>query len=369
MNWIHWGSLYFLILTALICAALTPLARKLAFRWDLLDRPGPRKAQREPVPYLGGLAVFVAFFVVFVVHLSVIWSDAAQTLAECVGAGELLASHLPLVRERLAPVLMLLAGCTLSAGIGLVDDKLGARFPAWAKLGLQVLAALIAVAAGARTDVLVFPWLNVLASVVWIVAITNAVNFCDNMDGLASGLVLISAAILWAVAAIQLQFFIALSLAVVAGAVIGFFPYNFNPASIYLGDAGSLFLGYTIGVLTMLESYVTPETVAVVPIALPIIVLTVPVVDLLSVVVIRLREGRPIYVGDRSHLSHRLVDMGFSVKGAVSLLYLIALAFGLHALTLLEVSPRGAIFTLGAWVLGLVLISILLVMGRRAARS
>lgn len=356
--------LYFFGASALLAALLTPLMRRLAVRLGMLDHPGPRKIQTAPVPYLGGLAVFLSFALMVGLHLALLLSEPGREITSRL-FGEILADQAPLARARIQPLLLLLLGGLLCAAVGTADDRLGARLSPLVKLAVQFLAAGLAVAGGAQTTAFGAQWINITLSIFWIVAITNAVNFIDNMDGLAAGIVITSALILWAVSFEQGQFFMEMILLVLAGAAAGFLPFNFQPASIYLGDTGSLFLGYTIGVLTTLESYVTRSTPTLAPVILPLIVLTVPVFDMVSVIVIRLREGRPIYIGDRSHLSHRLVALGMSTRRAVLSLYLINLGLGLAALLLLQVGVWGSVLVLAQWLLTLILISVLLLARRK----
>ncbi len=354
--------LFLFAAAAFLSWAATPWMRRLALRVGLLDHPGPRKDQREPVPCLGGLAVFFAFAIVVGGGLAVLM--LAPGLAARLGA-PLLHGEREMALAKLGQILTLLSGCALCVGVGLLDDKLGARLSPWVKLLVQAAAAALAVWAGAVTSVFPWPWLNALISAVWIVAITNALNFVDNMDGLSAGLAAISSLLLGALAYQQDQYFMLAIFCALSGAAAGFLPWNFPRARIYLGDAGSLFLGYCLGALTLLESYVTPASHTLLPILLPILVLTVPVFDMVSVIVIRLREGRPIYVGDRSHLSHRLVARGLPPPLAVLFLYLVAAGLGLGALLLPGLDLTESIFLLAQWLVSLALISILLVVGRQ----
>ena len=354
-----------IFLTALaLSAGLTPLMRRLARRTGLLDHPGERKAQREPVPYLGGLAVFLAFAAVTAGGLFLLLTDAGADLLGAVGlSGPRLQQAL--ARSRMPELTGYFLGALICVGAGLLDDIYGARFPAKAKFAAQILAAALAVAGGVQTSAFGHPALNIVISILWIVAITNALNFVDNMDGLAGGLVIISGLILWAVALQQGQLFMQMILLAFVGAAAGFLPFNFSPASVYLGDTGSLFLGFTLGVLTTLESYVTRESSTLIPVILPVIVLSVPVFDMISVIVIRLREGRPIYIGDRSHLSHRLVALGMHPRTAVMFLYLLAAGLGFAALPLPRMGFWDSLCIVMVWALVLIAVTILMVVGRR----
>lgn len=347
-----------------LSAVLTPLMRKLAVRLDVLDHPSERKSQQQPIPYLGGLAVFVGFALVTAGGLILLLTDAGTQLLAQVGEHHV-SRQAELARARVSELSGYFLGAVVCVGAGLIDDLYGAKFPPKAKLLAQVAAACLAVAGGVQTSAFGVPALNLVISVLWIVAITNAVNFVDNMDGLAGGLVIISGLILWAVALQQGQLFMQMILLAFVGAAAGFLPFNWNPASVYLGDTGSLFLGFTMGVLTTLESYVTRDSSTLIPIILPVIVLSVPVFDMVSVIIIRVHEGRPIYVGDRSHLSHRLVGLGMSQRTAVLFLYLLAAGLGFAALPLPRMGFWDSLCIVALWVLVLLAITILMVVGRR----
>jgi UDP-GlcNAc:undecaprenyl-phosphate GlcNAc-1-phosphate transferase len=199
----------------------------------------------------------------------------------------------------------------------------------------------------------------------WIVLITNSFNLLDNMDGLSSGVAAISAIIFLSVAAYQGQFFIALILSIFIGSVLGFLRYNYNPSTIFMGDAGSLFLGYILSTLTISASYVTPESSSLLPALMPVIILSIPLFDTISVIIIRVKEHRPIYVGDKRHLSHRLVDMGFSPRSAVNTIYLLTFAVGLAAFLLPYLSIRLSILVFIQVIIILIIISILMFVGKR----
>ncbi|MCB0221024.1 MAG: undecaprenyl/decaprenyl-phosphate alpha-N-acetylglucosaminyl 1-phosphate transferase [Chrysiogenetes bacterium] len=357
-------SLVIFFVAAGLAAAFTPLVRKLALRTGLLDHPGERKAQNEAIPYLGGLAVFAAFALVTVGGLTLLLTDVGAGVLGSLGFEDLNQQSV-LARGRAPELTGYFLGALVCVGTGLLDDIYGARFPARLKLLAQFVAAILAVAGGVHTTAFGDPTLNFVISVIWIVAITNALNFVDNMDGLAGGLVIISGLILWAVALQQGQLFMQMILLAFVGAAAGFLPFNFHPASIYLGDTGSLFLGFTMGVLTTLESYVTQESSTLIPIVLPVIVLSVPVFDMVSVIVIRLREGRPIYIGDRSHLSHRLVALGMHPRTAVLFLYLLAAGLGFAALPLPRMGLLESIYIVMGWVLMIIAVTILMIVGRR----
>jgi UDP-GlcNAc:undecaprenyl-phosphate/decaprenyl-phosphate GlcNAc-1-phosphate transferase len=170
--------------------------------------------------------------------------------------------------------------------------------------------------------------------VLWVVGMTNAFNLLDNMDGLAAGVAFIAAGTLLLNAWSLDEYFVSLNILAFMGRLRGFLFFNFQPASVFLGDCGSHFIGYMMAALTLLERYVSHASGTLFPILMPVVVLAVPIVDTITVVVIRLREGRPIYVGDTRHLSHKLVSLGLRTRGAVLLLYLVTFSLGLGAASL-----------------------------------
>jgi UDP-GlcNAc:undecaprenyl-phosphate GlcNAc-1-phosphate transferase len=315
-----------------LSATLVPAAGWLARRYGVMDAPGPRKVHRAPTPRIGGIAVWAAFTLV--------------VLAGYLGMPAL--TRLPWVQTHLAsPVAMLqeayrvegkllamLAGGAIAFAVGLLDDVLGSRFKVGLKLGGQVLAAVVLVAGGIRTDFLHYEWLNVVLTLVWVVGITNAFNLLDNMDGLSAGVAFVASMVLLANAWILGEFFISLVLVALMGSLLGFLVYNWHPASIFLGDCGSLFVGLTLASLTVLQRYVSHASSTYFPVLMPVLVLALPLLDTATVVFIRVREGRPIYVGDSRHLSHRLVSLGMTPPLAVVTIYLAALGIGLGAVGL-----------------------------------
>ena len=322
-----------LVACAAVTAALVPLTVRGARRWDILDHPGPRKVHAAATPRLGGIAVFVSFTGVVLAGYAV----ALPALLVSESARAYMGSALGLLEEahrvqsRLAG---LMAGGALVFMVGLADDVLGTRFPVAAKAAGQVAAAAILVASGVRTSFMPGDALDVLVTVLWVVGMTNAFNLLDNMDGLSAGVALVASAVFLVNAWALGEFFISLLLLAFIGSLLGFLFYNYNPARVFLGDCGSLFIGYVIGSLTLLERYVSNASSTLFPVLMPVFVLAVPIMDTATVILIRLREGRPIYVGDRRHLSHRLVALGFSPRKAVLFIYLVTLCLGLGAVNL-----------------------------------
>ncbi len=295
MDHVLFGTLV-LVACAAVSAALVPLTVRAARAWDVLDRPGHRKVHAEPTPRLGGIAVFTAFTGVVLLG----YFAALPALLESAPARAYMGTALSMLQDahRVQSKLMgLLAGGVLVFLVGLADDVLGTRFPVALKAAGQVVAAMILVASGVRTSFMPGDALDVLVTLFWIVGITNAFNLLDNMDGLSTGVALVASAVFLVNAWVLGEFFISLLLLAFIGSLLGFLFYNYNPASVFLGDCGSLFIGYVIASLTLLERYVSNASSTMFPVLMPVLVLAVPIMDTATVIHIRLREGRPIYVG------------------------------------------------------------------------
>jgi len=321
-----------LLVAFALSAALVPVAGWLARRYGVMDDPGPRKVHQAPTPRIGGIAVWAAFTLVVLAGYF-----GVPVLSQLVWVQTHLAGPVAMLQEayRVEEKLMaLLLGAAIAFLVGLLDDVLGNRLKVGFKLGGQVLAAGVLVAGGIRTDVLYYDALNVALTLVWVVGITNAFNLLDNMDGLSAGVAFVASLVLLVNAWILGEFFISLVLVALMGSLLGFLVFNFHPASIFLGDCGSLFIGFTLASLTLLQRYVSHASSTLFPVLMPVLVLALPILDTATVTFIRLREGRPIYVGDRRHLSHRLVSLGMRPPLAVCTIYLIALGIGLGAVGL-----------------------------------
>jgi len=359
-----------LLATAVLLSAfvlsvgLVPLAGRLAWRFSVMDGPGPRKIHADPTPRLGGIAVYVAFTsVVLAGYLGV------PILSRLPWVATHLAGPLALLQEASrveTKLLALLLGATIAFGVGLLDDVLGSRFHVGGKAAGQVLAAVVLVAGGVRSDILYYDALNVALTLVWVVGITNAFNLLDNMDGLSAGVAFVASGVLLVNAWLLGELFISLVLVALMGSLLGFLVYNWHPASIFLGDSGSLFIGYVLASLTLLQRYVSHASSTYFSVLMPVLVLALPILDTATVVTIRLREGRPIYVGDSRHLSHRLVSLGMRPPLAVFTIYLVTLALGLGAVALPDATPAqsGLILLQAGAIVALVLI--LLFYERRA---
>jgi UDP-GlcNAc:undecaprenyl-phosphate/decaprenyl-phosphate GlcNAc-1-phosphate transferase len=307
---------------------LTPLALRAALRWQAVDEPGERKVQQQAVPYLGGVAIVIAFSVT-------VLAAAALRAAQGQPAG-----------SEIGALAVLLATGVLLALLGLVDDLRGVSIGV--RLLAEVGAGVVVVLSGSGATLIGNPLLDGIATVVWVVLIVNAVNLLDNMDGLSAGVAAIASATFFVLAVTQGQFLVAALSAALAGCAVGFLRHNFHPATIYMGDAGSLFLGFLLAVLaTRLELVDSPPLVAL---FVPLLVLGVALFDTTLVVLERLRHGRSPFQGGRDHTSHRLVFVGLPVPVTVGLVYGTAVALGWLALVL-RLLPTGPGLMLVAFVL------------------
>lgn len=349
---------------AAVC--LVPLARRLAPRLGALDRPNARKIHAVPMPRIGGVAVYAAFVVTVAAGYFLLpHVREIAWLRPYLGAALDIARDAHRVEGKL---LALIIGSTIAFAVGLADDLLGERLHVGLKVGGQVVAALVLISSGVRTSFLPSEWMNVAVTLAWLVGITNAFNLLDNMDGLSAGVAFVAAGILFINAWALGEFLIAVLALAFMGSLLGFLLFNFHPASIFLGDCGSLFIGFVMASLTLLERYVTRASSTLFPVLMPVLVLAVPLVDTLTVVVIRLRERRPIYVGDRCHLSHRLLALGFSQKAAALFLYLATFCLGLGALLLPHAGRASTILILTQAVGFVALMLLLMFTDRGSAR-
>lgn len=293
-----------IIIVALTFSMLaTPLARQLALRVGVISVP--RSAERDmhikPVPLLGGAAIYAAFIITL-----------------------LFFGHLFYIRELIG----IMVGATLISLFGLTDDRW--ELSPGVKMIGQLLAGIVLLLGGVQAQVFPYEWMNWAITLFWVVGITNAINFLDNMDGLSAGLASIAAGyfLLLAVMNDPVQVLVAALAAAMIGASLGFLRYNLNPATIFMGDTGSMFLGFMLAALAIKLRFLgnTPLVTWLVPVA----VLALPIFDTTLIVVSRLRQGRnPFNSPGKDHISHRLVALGMTRREAVLTCYIIAFICGM----------------------------------------
>jgi UDP-GlcNAc:undecaprenyl-phosphate GlcNAc-1-phosphate transferase len=364
------AGLLLLVSSFALSLVLTLVVRALAPRFHFLDTPDDgRKAHERPVPYGGGIAIFLAVTLPLVAAAWIVLDCHANGrpawLSESVYNP--VSIHLPGAVKKLPEFIAVLVGGFVIFLLGLVDDR--RKLGPFVKLAVQTAVAVGVVLAGVRvTAFMPGEILGGVLTVLWIVGLTNAFNFMDNMDGLSAGVALIigSMFLVVAIASDPPQLFIAAALIPFVGALAGFLRFNITPASIFMGDAGSLFLGYYLSVLSVLFTFYRGPTASFRPFLLPLIIFAVPLYDALTVTILRLREGRSPFTGDRRHLSHRLVALGLSNRLAVAAIHLLTLGITLAAVLLFCVrGPFGEIVTI---VQTLVLLALVVVI-ERAIRS
>lgn len=308
---------------------LSSLARRVAPHFGLVDNPGGRKAHRQPTPLGGGVAIWLTMVVMLALGSVLVSRGSPLLPAE-------LARHAGGLQARGGEMALILGLATLVMLMGLADDRFGLSWKL--RLGVQIGLAAILVASGARVTLFwpfdLYPF-SAVVTVLWVVGLTNSFNFLDNMDGLAGGVGLIAAA-LFASAQHQVGgLFVPAVLLILVGALGGFLVLNRYPARLFMGDAGSNFLGFLLGSLTVVGTFTRPEQgFSAFGVLTPLLVMAVPLYDTTSVISIRLREGRSPFQADRSHFSHRLVDRGLTPPRAVWTIYLVTLTAGLGALLL-----------------------------------
>lgn len=304
---------------------LTPVARRVAWRVGVIDQPSGRKVHTNATPLMGGLAIYGGMI------LALIFFSPRAYLVETLAIG---------------------AGASWMALIGLIDDRQGMNFRI--KFLAQIIAGLVVVLAGIQITLTRVPAIDIALTVFWIVAITNAVNFLDNMDGLAAGLTGIAAVFFFILAAGEGQGLVSSLAAAIAGAALGFLIFNFNPASIFMGDMGSQVLGFVMAVLAIKLRFGTAPSISTW--SVPLLVLGLPIFDITLVVFTRLREGRSPAQAGKDHTSHRLNQMGLSTRRAVLVLYGVCILFGLDAVLVNRLAPDIALIVVIA-TLGLELIA------------
>ncbi len=317
------------MISLLVSFASTPIASAIARKVGAVDKPNKRRINKVPIPRMGGMAIFFGFIV------------AVLCFAEM---------SAPEIRG-------ILLGSVMIVVLGALDDVY--QLPAIVKFVVQILVAVFVIWHGVDVTIVTNPfpggseyihlgiWGYPLTAL-WIVGVTNAVNLIDGLDGLAVGTSAIACMALFIIALFTGEVNMALLLIAVIGACLGFLPYNSHPAKIFMGDTGSTFLGFimaTVSVQGLLKSY------AVVTVAIPILILGLPIFDTSFAILRRIIKHQPVFAPDRGHLHHRLLDHGYNQKQAVHILYVISASLSLLAIVMLFVNSARAMIFLGAMLL------------------
>lgn len=329
-NEMLWHDICLGIAALVLALVFVPLAMKLAYKIGAVDKPNARKVHTKIMPRMGGLGIYLAYIIVVL---------ATQKM-----------------NMQLAGLLL---GSTILVVLGIFDDMkdLNAKF----KLLIQILAAVIVMAFGVRIEFMtnVFGgeaiYLDILSlpiTLLWIVGITNAINLIDGLDGLAGGIATIAALSMAVVGWIYGQYLMASMAIILAGATMGFLRYNFHPAKVFMGDTGSLFLGFNLSVLAIMG---VAKSVTFISLAAPVLVLGVPIFDTFFAILRRKMNHKPIFAADKDHLHHRLLGMGFSHRKTVLIIYAISFFLALSAILITYLSTAEAVAVV-AIVLSVILI-------------
>ncbi|MDP4088315.1 MAG: MraY family glycosyltransferase [Bacillota bacterium] len=323
------------LLAAVLSFILTPIVKKVAFKTGVIDEPkGGRKIHKEPTPLMGGIAIYVSFIVMIFLKSSDV-SEAEWGI--------------------------IIGGFIIMVG-GILDDKRDLK--PYQKLLFQVAASLVLIAMGLRIGTLtnpfgdIVPFLNVgilsiPLTIIWVIGITNALNLIDGLDGLAAGVALISCLTILFIAITKDRTGAALLTAILSGAIAGFLPYNFNPASIFLGDTGAQLLGFLLAAISI-EGAIKSATVF--SIVVPILTMGLPIFDTVFAIIRRKINGKPIMQADRGHLHHRLMDMGLNQKQAVLVMYFISALLSVISIISIQLNSSASYYLLVSVVLVIVLI-------------
>ncbi len=304
-----------------LCYVLTPLCVYISKLFNLFDKPGGHKSHSNPTPLMGGVAIYISVWSIIFALLAtdfLIWNSALQGI---------------------------FIGATIIFIMGLVDDLKG--LPPFAKFVVQVGAAVIVVLHGTVASLFIgYHIITIIITILWIVGISNSFNLLDNMDGLTAGVAAICC-LIFSIIGYRQQDYVTVYMAVtMLGALVAFLRFNFAPAELFMGDAGSGFIGFFMATLAVSANYLQHTQLNHLPIITPLLIFAVPIFDTFSVMVIRILEGRSVWEADNKHFSHRLVSLGLSRRSAVLVIYLVTFSIGILATMLTRVNRADAILLL-----------------------
>ena len=327
-------TLWPFMVSVIISLVMTPIVRKLAIRIGAVDIPKDnRRVHKKPIPLIGGLAIYISVLVTFFVFF-----EMDKTLVS------------------------ILVGGTIIIISGIIDDIKG--LSPKGKVVFQIISAIVLILGDVKIDAITNPFaksgtviplngFSIPLTIFWVVGITNTLNLIDGLDGLAAGVAMIASLSFFAVASKFNYISIMLISIVLSGACLGFLPYNFNPAKIFMGDTGALFLGFMLAAISIEGVMKSVATIAVV---VPIIILGLPIFDTTFAIFRRLLNGKSIAEADKGHLHHRLLARGYSQKKTVLILYTISSVFGLVAIFISEAnSKRAVVFSIVVFIITILL--------------
>ncbi|WP_333887319.1 MraY family glycosyltransferase [Clostridium sp.] len=331
------NSLYlFAIVSTVLSVIFTPIVKRIALKLQVIDMPEEdRRIHNKPMPLLGGLSIYFSFIITLLLKKG----------------------------DFTRPEMGLVLGATIIVIGGFLDDKFDIK-PRY-KLIFQIAAALILIIYGVKIVIITNPFssvyqftnvgvMSIPLTIIWVVGITNALNLIDGLDGLASGIGFISSLTILIIALLNNRYEAAVLAIILCGAILGFLPYNFNPASIFMGDTGAQLLGFLLAAISIGGAI---KSAAAFSIAVPILALGIPIYDTLFAMIRRKINGKPIMQADRGHLHHRLLDMGFSQKQAVGTMYAISAVLGSFSIIAMEINAQLSYFLLAIIMVALVFIA------------
>ena len=295
------------MIALIISYLITPIARKLAKKYDIMDRPNALKTHREPIPYLGGLAIYLGFVLTLVIAII---------------------TGLPFKE-----ISILIVGSTMIMILGLIDDVQPLHFRT--KLAVETVIACMLIFFDIRIKFITPHYIGDLLTILWIVGITNAMNIIDIMDGLSSGVAVIAALALLVINPPTEQAYVNYAAAALAGAALGFLRYNLPPARIFMGDTGSLVLGFVLATLSIGTSYSRHNNIALYA---PLLILGIPIYDTFLVMILRFKQGKSIFRGSPDHFALRLERLGFNRRKVLMITYIVSICLSTAALMITRVS-------------------------------
>ncbi|MCM8804903.1 MAG: undecaprenyl/decaprenyl-phosphate alpha-N-acetylglucosaminyl 1-phosphate transferase [Candidatus Omnitrophica bacterium] len=353
-----WEYLYLclFIFSFIISSISTNLFGKLAKKVGIIDIPSERKIHKRPIPLLGGLGIFCSFFLVITFGIIFVNFNFIPKFIK---------NYIEGIYSVLPKLLTIIFGGIIVIFFGLIDDAY--QLKPIQKLLFQIITATIIFFSGIRiTFFIPNIFISYIITTFWLILMMNSFNLLDNMDGLSAGVSFITGVILFIFAIEMRQLFVATILSVFLGSVIGFLFYNFPPAKIFMGESGSSFLGYFLGIISIILTYYKyEESKTFLPIFIPLIVFSVPFFDTISVIIMRIKRGYSIFQADKNHLSHRLILLGMTEKQAILFIYLLTLTTGINALVLRNLNIYGGVEVLVEVVLILTIVATLEFFGRR----
>lgn len=323
---------YIFLLTFAISFFMIPPLIRLAKRFNIIDYPNHRKIHTTPTPLLGGVAIAGAFTIALATHVSMV-----VFLKDFITSNTLFSSRLQFYANSTTcittQVFAVLIGGLIIAIVGIIDDIRGLSI--WVRLLTEAAVAFVMAWMGFKLEIFLPEITTWIITILWVIGITNAFNLLDGADGLASGVGIISALILAGIMFFGNQPLVGLLLLTLVAAIGGFLRYNLPPAKVFMGSAGSMFIGYILSVTTILATFTINNACTNYVIALPIVILSIPLYDTLSVIFLRSIKKVSLTKGDLNHLVHRLMRAGFSQKKAVFLIYLMSFAIGILGILLI----------------------------------